>query len=189
LGYGQRPDVTEVDGSGRVDYDARFVAKTDSYRAYRFPWRGRPLTKPKVGHHRVGNRIALYASWNGETGIRGWKVLGGELPSRLHRLGNTGSQGFETHISVLAEPYLRVEAIGAGGRILGRSALLRIHVPVVVRRVKAHHRRAQEKAGTQARRRAGRRAHGRTRGRTHAKNHGKARTHVRRTTRRLRRGN
>ena len=67
--------------------------------------------------------LTVYASWNGATQVTAWRVLGGSRRGALHALGSsTKRRGFETAIPVgSTPPFLAVQALGAGGRVLGTS--------------------------------------------------------------------
>jgi hypothetical protein len=64
----------------------------------------------------------VYASWNGATGVSAWRVLGGPTPATLSALTAAPSAGFETAIVVPANASFAVQALGAGGEVLGSSA-------------------------------------------------------------------
>ncbi len=96
---------------------------TASYRAYRFPWTGQPPGTPALADEPSSTgQINLYASWNGATGVTGWRVLGGAGPGTLKRLGTVAKGGFETHIAVHSnEPYFAVQALGPSSSVLATS--------------------------------------------------------------------
>ena len=115
LGWGELSNFSEDTASGKQDFDAHFTVPTASYRAYRFPWTGEPPGTPRRSPTSQARRrqINLYASWNGATGVTGWRVLGGAGPGTLKRLGTVAKGGFETHIAVHSnEPYFAVQALG-----------------------------------------------------------------------------
>jgi hypothetical protein len=123
VGWGQQPYFSEYTASGRQIFDAHFTAPSSSYRAYRFPWSGQPVTPPALSVSANANGAAdLYASWNGATDVLGWRVLAGASPQGLATLGGAGKHGFETHIQVHSAPaYLAVQALGASGEVLSSS--------------------------------------------------------------------
>jgi hypothetical protein len=81
VGFGGLPYFTEFAEDGKVIFDAHFPASGDSYRAYRFPWVGRPAGRPSVAY--AGGKV--YASWNGATEVAAWRLLAGDDPTRLKR--------------------------------------------------------------------------------------------------------
>ncbi|HWX97651.1 MAG TPA: arylsulfotransferase family protein [Solirubrobacteraceae bacterium] len=125
VGWGQVPQFSEFDAEGALLFDARFPRWTQSYRSYRFPWSGMPAHAPSVIFKpaAVGGGV-VYASWNGATLVVSWRVLAGVDPSSLNPAARVARNGFETAITVPAGtvgPYVSVQAIDAGGRVLGVS--------------------------------------------------------------------
>jgi hypothetical protein len=127
IGWGQAPYVTEFSRDGRTLFDARFVGPNSSYRAYRFPWIGLPTSRPAIAvAHGRGHARTVYASWNGATQVRAWRVLAGESPARLRPLGIKPWRSFETALTVrTTAPFLEVRALGHNGRSLGVSRVVR----------------------------------------------------------------
>ena len=121
VGYGQRPYFTQFDAAGQEDFDARFVTANSSYRAYRFKWSGKPQSPPALAAERAGSSVTLWASWNGATGVARWRVLAGARPGALRRAIVVRKRGFETSATIPARGYVAVQALGAKGRVLGRS--------------------------------------------------------------------
>jgi hypothetical protein len=125
VGWGQQPYFTEFDRSGRVVLDGRFVDTNSSYRVFRFRWRGSPSTPPAVFASVSGPRTTVFASWNGATEVRAWRVLGGARPRALRSIGSATRRGFETQVAVASEPYIAVQALAEDGRVLGTSKVIR----------------------------------------------------------------
>ncbi len=82
VGWGSRRYFTEYDASGKVVFDGRFALGGDNYRAYRFPWSGRPARPPALVAERRGDRVAARVSWNGATGVASLGAVGGSDPAR-----------------------------------------------------------------------------------------------------------
>ena len=124
LGWGELSNFSEDTASGKQDFDAHFTAPTASYRAYRFPWTAQPPGAPAVADEPGSTgQVNLYASWNGATGLTGWRVLGGAGPAALEPLGTVAKGGFETRIALHSnEPYFAVQALGASRHVLATSA-------------------------------------------------------------------
>jgi hypothetical protein len=122
VGWGQQPYFTEYSSSGRVLFDAQFVDFTPSYRAYRFQWSGDPQTLPAVIAGRHGRSVTVWASWNGATHIRSWRLLGGARPTALHTLATARKTGFETAIQVSPKAYFAVQALDYSGHVMATSA-------------------------------------------------------------------
>jgi hypothetical protein len=120
VGWGHQPYVTEFGPHGKPLLDLRFGRSgVDSYRAYRFPWVGRPRSKPAI----TVEGDTLYASWNGATEIRSWQLLGGPEKTKLRPLLTVPKAGFETAIGLPDEAaWVAVRALDRLGRSLARSA-------------------------------------------------------------------
>lgn len=116
----------EYTARGRNIFDAHFVGNNSSYRVYRQPWSGSPLTKPALAAQASGGGTVVYASWNGATNVTGWRVLAGGKPSSLKTARTVGSAGFETAIHIGgSQPYDAVQALGSGGHVLSTSEAVR----------------------------------------------------------------
>ena len=126
VGWGSEPFFSEFSRDGELLFDARFPPGSESYRAFRFPWTGRPADEPAVViEPRPEGRVAIYASWNGATEVAAWEVLSGPGPGLMAPLGSVPRDGFET--AMLAEAtsrYLAVRALDRSGEVLGTSALV-----------------------------------------------------------------
>lgn len=138
LGWGDLGFASEFDPDGRWLNDARFGNRHDSYRAYRYPWRGTPVDRPALAVRTLAGSVApgltggraLYASWNGATEISAWLVERGGRRDDLRTVGTAPRRGFETVIP-LAGPargggYARVTAVDGSGRRLGSSGVVKV---------------------------------------------------------------
>ncbi|HWK26684.1 MAG TPA: arylsulfotransferase family protein [Solirubrobacter sp.] len=124
-GWGSQRYFTEHDAAGAVVFAGAFARGNDTYRAYRFPWDGRPVTPPTLTATRARDRVHARMSWNGATGVAGWELWAGPSPTALARVKGAPRAGFETAISALTgEPYVAVKALDAAGAVLGVSAPL-----------------------------------------------------------------
>lgn len=132
VGYGLNALFTEFDADGTVLCDVHFGADTSwergdiqSYRAYKFPWTGRPETKPAVDIS--DDDVEVYVSWNGATDVVDWILQCSESDTDDEQewadVVRVAKNGFETVIptpeSGIGESrYLRVIALGEAGRRL-----------------------------------------------------------------------
>jgi len=123
VGWGRRPYVTEFDRAGRVLLDLRFGSDAgDSYRAYRLRWTGHPTTRPALAVEAGRKGTTLYASWNGSTAVRRWRVLAGSDTRHLKKIKEERTSGFETSIRVGSRARLfAVAALAADGHVLRQS--------------------------------------------------------------------
>jgi hypothetical protein len=124
VGWGARPYFTEYDDTGRrVLFDARFGFRDDSYRAYRFPWTGRPRGRPALA---VVRRTA-YASWNGATEVARWQLVTPGAAGGFRPLLTVPKRGFECALTVPAgATAVAVRALARGGRVLATSRMLEV---------------------------------------------------------------
>jgi arylsulfotransferase ASST len=113
VGWGGSPYVTEFAADGSIVFDAHLPRGGQSYRAFRFAWTGRPAVPPDL----VVSSGALYASWNGATGVASWRVYeDGRATTTAPRTG------FETVLRpVTSAKKVAVAALDANGHELGRS--------------------------------------------------------------------
>jgi hypothetical protein len=130
VGWGAWPYVSELDGKGRVLFDAYFGhgkkpgADADTYRAYRFVWRGRPKDPPDIA---VAGTKA-YVSWNGATEVTRWQVLVGKANDDLAVVATARKTGFETAIPFRAKgQYIAVQALYRAGKVIGVSRTLKLN--------------------------------------------------------------
>ncbi len=123
IGWGSEPYFSEYASTGALVFDAKLPAKTESYRAYRFPWTGTPSGVPSVAAARgAGGTTTVYASWNGATTVASWQVLAGASSAALAPAASVAKAGFETSISTPGSPaYVAVQALDAAGNVLGTS--------------------------------------------------------------------
>ena len=123
IGWGATAHFSEHARGGRMLFDARFAdERNDTYRAYRFPWTGRPAGDPKAAAARDGERTTVHASWNGATEVRRWRVLAGPAPDALAPVATAARRDFETAVAVdTREPLVAVQALDAAGDVLGTS--------------------------------------------------------------------
>ncbi len=127
VGFGSTQFFSEFSRDGRLLYDAGLPKDDGSYRVYRHPWRATPATRPDAVARRAGgSRVAVYASWNGATGIARWQLLAGPSGGPLRPIDSAPSEGFETRIrAVSSARTFAVRALDADGSVLATSA--RIH--------------------------------------------------------------
>jgi hypothetical protein len=123
---GGQPNLTEYSPTGQVRFEARFTgAGTDSYRAFRWRWTGRPDTLPQVAPGPGAGQVL--ARWNGATEVASWRVLAGRDDATLQPTAERPRTGFDTSLAVPADATrVVVVALDAQGRELRRSAPLDI---------------------------------------------------------------
>ncbi|MFD4542051.1 hypothetical protein [Streptomyces bauhiniae] len=131
IGWGQSPYYsqyagpgnTEGDGSRNLLYDAQLPGSNISYRAFRNEWVGKPYYPPRAAVRTDDGEKLVYASWNGSTQTRAWRVLAGQKPDSLSVVVRQAKRtGFETAIPTDATgPYFQIKALDEKGRVLKSS--------------------------------------------------------------------
>src|ERR671910_912906 len=123
VGWGSEPFYSEFGPDGKLLYDASFPSQVESYRAFRFPWKGQPEDRPAVvAEAGPDDKVTIYLSWNRATEVDTWQVLAGGNPDQLEPAGSGPRKGFETAVTLYThEPYVAVEAKDSSGRVLGTS--------------------------------------------------------------------
>ena len=124
VGWGAIPSITEVSAGGSTLLDAHIPAGSSSYRAFRFPWSGHPLSQPAVSARvlSTGDSTAVFASWNGATGVSSWRILAGASPDALIARATMPDSGFESSLTFPdAYAYVAVQALGPAGELLASS--------------------------------------------------------------------
>ncbi len=122
VGWGSAPFFSEYDSSGDMLLDARLPGSDITYRATVEPWVGKPLDPPAAAARHAGARTTVYASWNGATEVKAWRVMGGSDAGSLNQVASAQKSGFETAIPV-TQGYktFRVQALDGHGRVIGTS--------------------------------------------------------------------
>jgi outer membrane protein assembly factor BamB len=124
VGWGKDPDFSEYTPRGRQIFNASAALGVVFYRVFRFPWTGRPHTRPSLAVSRRRGDTTVYASWNGATQVRAWRVLAGPRAHALKPLGvRAPRRNFETEIRLVSRlRYFAVQALDGRGKVLGTSA-------------------------------------------------------------------
>jgi hypothetical protein len=127
IGWGTEPYNSEYSKDGKLLFDLQFSGETQSYRGFRQPWSGRPAEDPAVAAEKAkGDKVNIYASWNGATEATTWRVLAGPDPEELEPVGSVPWEGFETAMAIRTdEPYVAVRAEDDSGRVLGTSEAIK----------------------------------------------------------------
>jgi len=127
MGWGSEPYFSEFSRDGKLLFDASFPSELESYRAFRFPWKGQPQEAPAVvAESGPEDKVTLYVSWNGATEVTTWQVLAGAGPDDLEPVGSVPRKGFETALMLQTdETYIAVKAKDSSGQVLGTSKTLK----------------------------------------------------------------
>ncbi len=124
VGYGGVPAISEFAPGGSLLFDAHLPLDMSFYRAYRFPWSGRPTSPPAAlaNLNDTGEDTIVHMSWNGATEVASWHVLAGESPASLTSQATIPASAFESS-TVLPKKYAyaQVQALDSAGLVLGTS--------------------------------------------------------------------
>jgi hypothetical protein len=122
VGWGAEPYFSEYDKSGKLLLQGHFPPPDETYRATLEDWAGVPLTPPSAAAQRTAAGATVYASWNGATQVRSWRVLAHKSSSGPTVVATVAKSGFETSIPLKgAFTAFQVQALDANGRVLGTS--------------------------------------------------------------------
>jgi hypothetical protein len=128
VGYGGVPAISEFDRSGSLLFDAHQPFDMSFYRAFRFPWSGRPLSPPAVlaSLNDTGEETIVHASWNGASEVSSWRVLAGQSPAALAVQSTIPAVDFESSVTLPSKhAYVAAQALDSSGRPLGTSRTVR----------------------------------------------------------------
>ncbi len=129
VGYGGVPAISEYSPHGSLLFDAHQPFDMSFYRAFRFPWSGRPQSPPAVlaGLNNTGEETIVHMSWNGATGVSSWRVLAGKHPRSLAAQATIVATAFESSTTLPRRyDYVAVQALDSAGRAIGSSRASRV---------------------------------------------------------------
>jgi hypothetical protein len=129
VGYGGVPAISEYASDGSLLFDAHQPFDMSFYRAFRFPWSGRPLSPPALlaSLNNTSEETIVHASWNGATDVARWRVLAGKQRGALAAQTTIPADGFESSTTLPAKhAYVAVQALDSAGRVLGTSQTARV---------------------------------------------------------------
>jgi hypothetical protein len=124
LGYGGVPAISEFAKDGSLLFDAHQPYDMSFYRAFRFPWSGRPQTPPTVlaSLNDTGEETVVHASWNGATEVASWRVLAAKKAGSLKAQVEIAATGFESSTTLPVKyAHVAVQALDHSGHVLGTS--------------------------------------------------------------------
>lgn len=130
MGWSEHAYLSEHAADGTVLLKARLVPdRIGSYRAYKFPFVGRPLTRPDVvaSTSLLENRTVVHVSWNGDTQVRSWRLYTTARDgTEAEAVWQIDRRGFETRLewSGLTD-YVRVAGLDKHGESVGWSDVVK----------------------------------------------------------------
>jgi len=128
VGWGQVPWITEYTPDGEIVFDATVRDTGSFYRAYRQPWTGNPATAVDIAAEPAGSASTeIWASWNGDTSVRTWRVQAGPSGDSLTTIADFPRDGFETAMTAATDQaFVKVQGLGADGQVIGGSAAIKV---------------------------------------------------------------
>jgi hypothetical protein len=124
VGWGTVSHTTEFDSDGAALFDVGLPSGMYSYRGVWSSWASSPHHRPAVAaglDPDTGAKL-VYASWNGATGVTGWRVDAGFQGDELSTIGIARRRGFETVVPLHQDfRYAAVTAVDPAGTALARS--------------------------------------------------------------------
>ncbi len=127
--FGGVPEMTEFARDGALLFDAHLPYDMASYRGYRYPWSGHPLSAPAVlaTLNNTSEETLVHMSWNGASEVASWRVLAGLHEGSLTAQATIVDTGFESSTMLPKKyTYVEVQALSSNGRVLGASQTTRI---------------------------------------------------------------
>jgi arylsulfotransferase ASST len=124
VGWGEQPYFTQFDRNGHTVFDAHMNNSTPSYRVYRFHWNATPWTPPTAIASTSKGKSYVFMSWNGATGIAGWRVWSGASPTSLHYVMSVSKNAFESKAVIPAAKYIEVQAVDAHHNAIRSSSVV-----------------------------------------------------------------
>jgi hypothetical protein len=122
LGWGSTPFFSEDSSKGKVLLDAFWPVPDVNYRTYVQRWVGIPYFPPSGAVRNNGGEATVYASWDGDTQVVGWRVLAGTSVQSLKTVATKAKNGFETTIPLNGTyKSYKVQALGPKNKVLGTS--------------------------------------------------------------------
>jgi EmrB/QacA subfamily drug resistance transporter len=122
VGYGSEPYFAEYDRTGKTLFEVELPGPDLTYRATLGQWTGLPLTSPAGAARRTSAGTTVYASWNGATKVKSWRVLAVSGGTANTVVARATRAGFETAIPVTGnQSQFEVQALDANGHLLGSS--------------------------------------------------------------------
>jgi hypothetical protein len=129
VGYGGVPEISEYAEDGSLLFDAHEPFDMAFYRAFRYPWSGRPASPPAVlaSLNDTSEETIVHASWNGATEVSAWRVLAGKQAGALSVQATVPASGFESSTTLPAKyAYAAVQPLDAEGHTLGSSRTVKV---------------------------------------------------------------
>jgi len=150
VSWGNRARFSEFTKAGKLLYHAKFLGGVESFRVWKFPWKGYPKWAPKLlaYAHNASAPLHAYVSWNGATEVKAWRFHVSESTSHgpWKTLATVPKSGFETFVNftaltafqassngrlerITAYPYMYATALDSAGYTLAHTAVTHAFIP------------------------------------------------------------
>lgn len=148
LGWGNWAFWSEstADTAETIWYGKIAETGTMNYRAMKFNWTGKPLTKPAIwtfsktgasgdwdkGEEEKEGGLSWFISWNGATEVTTWRLFGSDESRNgpWTKVDEIPKRGFETiYREPSFYPYTFVEGLDSIGKVLAKSPAVKAFVP------------------------------------------------------------
>jgi hypothetical protein len=123
VGWGSLPYFSEFNQAGKLLLDAVWPTPDLSYRVLFSNWVGMPSTPPSGAVRKLHGKTYVYASWNGATQAKAWRLLAGSSSQHLTVVVSRAARtGFETTIPVPgSHKTFELQALDSHAAVLGTS--------------------------------------------------------------------
>ncbi len=127
VNWGLAGKLTEVTAEEQLAREIH-LGGDSTYRAFRLPWVGKPMTLPKLALRTVNSTTTFYMSWNGATAVDRYVVYGGMDEANLATTAEVLRSGFETAYTLdLSQEdercFWKIEALDENSTLLQRSVI------------------------------------------------------------------
>lgn len=148
--WGHTAGYTEYTEDGEVLCDAHFGSGAfatwgwvKSYRGFKGEWTGLPRTPPGIAMKTGWGKREIYASWNGATEVRHWRLEQAQAADakddQFVEIVTKKKTGFETMVEAIGSKkgFIRMVALDADSKVLGVSDVLDLETGQVVSNMRA----------------------------------------------------
>lgn len=134
IGWSAASLISEHSSDGKLLMSAKLdLPNSDTYRAYKLPWTGRPSQPPDVHSLAIQSKAdddrvntLVHVSWNGATEVAKWRLLHSDHEGEnAEVVAEASRQGFETALSNAGfARFIIVVALDIDGEEIGRSKVV-----------------------------------------------------------------
>ncbi|CUM50773.1 unnamed protein product [Debaryomyces tyrocola] len=122
VGWGSKAGVSEYTVDGDKIFEAVPKDDTNSYRAFKGNWTGKPSQDPAIvaTAFESNSSTVMYFSYNGATEVKKYNLYGGNSTSDMSKVTQVDKDGFQgIYTAKEFYPYVKIEALDGDGKKLG----------------------------------------------------------------------